>query len=82
MQESNYVIWILGILSFAVGSLAAIMFRWRREIDKEIADNRVSIAKLEGMQKEIDRNTKDIDRIAERYRVMCERDEDDWDLKR
>ncbi len=77
MQESNYVIWILGILSFAVGSLAAIMFRWRREIDKEIADNRVSIAKLEGMQKEIDRNTKDIDRIVERYRVIYERDEDD-----
>ena len=79
MQESNYVIWILGILSFTVGSLAAIMFRWRREIDKEIADNRVSIAKLEGMQKEIDRNTKDIDRIAERYRVVYERDEDDWE---
>jgi len=82
MQESNYVIWILGILSFTVGSLAAIMFRWRREIDKEIADNRVSIAKLEGMQKEIDRNTKDIDRIVERHRLIYERDEDDWGLKR
>jgi len=77
MQESNYVIWILAILSFAVGSLAAIMFRWRREIDKEIADNRVSIAKLEGMQKEIDRNTKDIDRMVERYRAIYEHDEDD-----
>jgi len=57
---NNYIIWILGILSFAVGSLAAIMFRWRREIDKDRMEDRVAIAKLESMQKEVDRNTKDL----------------------
>ncbi len=59
-MRDNYIIWILGILSFAVGGLTATMFRWRREIDKDIANNRVAIAKTESMQKEVDRNTKDI----------------------
>ena len=60
VMQQNYIIWILGILSFAVGSLAGMMIRWRREIDRDIADNRVAIAKVEGMQKEVDRNAADI----------------------
>jgi len=54
-MPENYVIWILGVLSFAVGGLTTTMFRWRREIDKDHADNRVAIAKMESVKKDVDR---------------------------
>ena len=59
-MPDNYVIWILGVLSFSVGGLATTMFRWRREIDKDRMEDRVAITKLEAMQKEVNRNTQDI----------------------
>jgi len=59
-MPENYILWILATLSFAVGSLATTMFRWRREIDKDRMEDRIAIAKFEGMQKEVDRNTKDL----------------------
>jgi len=54
-MPENYVIWILGVLSFAVGGLTTTMFRWRREIDKDISDNRVEIAKMESIRRDVER---------------------------
>jgi len=71
-MRNNYVLWILGVMSLGVGYLAGLMIHWRREIDKDIADNRVAIARLEAIQKEVDRNSRDIDRVEKRVSDMRE----------
>jgi len=91
-----YILWILGGLFLFVGVLggiiirmALLMFQWRREIDKEHSISAIAIASLATLKPDVQRNVEEIrdlreriSRLVERYRVMYERDEDDWGPKR
>jgi len=61
-QGPAYIIWILGGLFLFVGGLfgviakmGSLMFQWRREIDKDHAENAIEIAKFESVRRDIER---------------------------
>jgi len=74
-----WLLWILGGLFLFVGALfgviakmGTLMFQWRREIDKEHAENSIEIAKFAAVQRDVERLFKLFDDLSARVGNMRE----------
>ena len=71
-----WILWILGGLFLFVGALFGVMvkmgmlmFQWRREIDRDHAENQVEIAKFESVRRDLERLFNLMDDLQRRVRV-------------
>ena len=74
-----WILWILaglfgfvGLLFGVIAKMGLLMFQWRREIDKDHAENKIEIGKFESVRRDIERLFSLMDDLQKRITQLRE----------